>query len=169
MINGKGWALIIRADGTKSTWNFDAALWNDTTTLNANGHTTGTGDTTTEYKSPLFSVYPFSELRLGMRINGTTNWLEVKHAQYSSMRAVMSGGTVTFSGTTRNDWLALANNGALQPNCASIGINLRKSTATFRLRIGMTADDVNSHCNNPDSFVGFGSFEGFFSMNAFSL
>jgi hypothetical protein len=76
MISGKGWALIIRADGTKSTWNYAAAIWTDATTLNINSYTTGISDSTTEYKSPLFSVYPYSELRLGMRISGTVNWLE---------------------------------------------------------------------------------------------
>lgn len=160
MINGKGWALIIRADGTKNTWGYDNAIWTDTSTLNIDEYTTGISDTTTEYKSPLFSVYAYSELRLGMRINGATNCLEVKHAQYSSMRGVMNGGQVMVSGTTRNDWLALANNGATQTGCTRIGYNLVPAepsnvNVNFKVRIGLHGDD-NLMCQNPDSFIGFG-------------
>ena len=79
MISGKGWALIIRADGTKNTWSYNNVIWTDTSTLNINGYATGINDTSTEYKSPLFGVYPYSELRLGMRINGATRFNRFLH------------------------------------------------------------------------------------------
>jgi hypothetical protein len=112
-----------------------------------------------EYKSPLFNTYPYSELRLGMRIDGTTNWLEVKHGQYASMLAAIRGGPSKFNSTTRNDWLALANNGALQVNCNDKGYNFVPSNEfpkTFHLRIGIVGNGENE-CFSPDSFVGFGA------------
>jgi hypothetical protein len=156
MNNGKGWALVLRADGTQSTFGYDSAHWTTGSTLNPDGYMNGT-NSITEYKSALFSSYPYSELRLGMRIDGKTNWLEVKHGQYASMQAAMNSGRVTFSGTTRNDWLALANNGALQWNCLHAGYNFVPSLmTTFHVRIGMVADE-DFGCANPDSFVGIGS------------
>jgi hypothetical protein len=158
MINGKGWALVLRAEGTETTFGFESTHWTTNSTINVPGYASGTSDSSTEYKSPLFSVYPYSELRLGMRVNGTTNWLEVKHGQYASMLAAMNGGQVTFNTTTRNDWLALANNGALQPDCNQIGYNFvppPEWAETFHLRIGIVAN--YEECDTPDSFVGFGS------------
>jgi hypothetical protein len=160
MINGKGWALLLRADGTKTSFTYDSTLWNTSSTINEAGYVTGTSDATTEYKSPLFSVYPYSEMRLGMRIGGALNWLEVKHGQYASMLEVMQGGTVSFTNTMRNDWLALANNGALQPYCNHVGYNfVPTSTAfsgTMRLRIGIVGNE-ETNCDHPNTFVGFGT------------
>jgi hypothetical protein len=157
MINGKGWALVLRADGNKTTFGYDSTHWTTGSTLNLDGYATGIMDATMEYKSPLFNAYPYSELRLGMRINGTTNWLEIKHGHTSSMLAAMTGGQIVFSGTTRKDWLALAHNGALQPNCDRRGYFLGPGNSrTVYLRIGIVGNDQND-CDSPDSFVGFGS------------
>jgi hypothetical protein len=158
MINGKGWALILCADGTKTTFRYDSNFWNTSNTLNEAGYASGTSDATTEYKSPLFSVYQYSELRLGMRINGTTNWLEVKHDQYASMLAAMTRGQVTFNTTRRNEWLALVENGALQANCNHMGYNFVpvNNMGAFHLRIGIVSNE-RSDCIDPDSIVGFGS------------
>jgi hypothetical protein len=158
MIDGKGWALVLRADGTKTTFTYDSTHWTTSSTLNVTGHATGTSDAITEYKSPLFNVYGYSELRLGMRIAGTTNWLEVKHGRYANMQTVMNGGVVTFNGTTRNDWLALANNGALQPLCNQIGYNYAPPnvySGAFHVRIGLMGNNENE-CLSPDSCLGFG-------------
>jgi hypothetical protein len=92
-----------------------------------------------------------------MRIKGATNWLEVKHGQYASMQSAMNNERVTFSGTSRNDWLALANNGALQPNCNHIGYNFVPGDGGgFSVRIGIVGNNEND-CYGPDSFVGFGA------------
>jgi hypothetical protein len=157
MINGEGWALIIRADGMKSTFAFSSSLWTTGRTINTGDYINGTIGTT-EYKSPLFSVYPYSELRLGMRFSYyPTKWLNVKHGQYASMHAAMTEGHLAFTGMTRNDWLTLANNGALQRNCNRMGYNLiANNIASARIRIGILGNDDND-CITPDSFIGFGA------------
>jgi hypothetical protein len=85
------------------------------------------------------------------------------------MHAAMTEGHLAFTGMTRNDWLTLANNGALQRNCNSMGYNSAPSNAyqnTFHLRIGIVANEQHD-CDSPNSFIGFGACKFYFFNDQF--
>ena len=65
MINGTGWALLMKIDGAKGTFAYNSSLWTSTASFNTSAVSLGLDNA--EFKSPLYSVYPFKDLLLGMK------------------------------------------------------------------------------------------------------
>ena len=161
MINGVGWALLLKIDGSKSTFPYTSALWTTTTTLNPSAVSLGLDNT--EFKSPLYSVFPFTKLLLGMKnpvSSSTVNWATMPVTQSSSLYSVISSGSqMITSGPTRAQMEAMVGIGSLQPYCNLVGINLSPSSSSYTqcsyIRIGYIANEQND-CTSPDSYIGFG-------------
>jgi hypothetical protein len=157
MVAGEGWALALKIDGSLSTFNFDNTLWTDATTFNEDGGTQG-GLDAVELKSPLFSSYSFTQMRVGMRPLGQAstaiNWI-TQNISSSSLLALLKQPQLL--DTTRAEWCSLVNDGcSLQQFCNKIAISFISTlTNALSLRMGLIANN-EADCGTPDSFVGFG-------------
>ncbi len=74
--------LAAKIDGTLSTWAYANPIWTDTTTLNtttevhslrAHAHV-HVPTSRVQYKSPFWSNFSFTSVRLDFTISGTTLW-----------------------------------------------------------------------------------------------
>ena len=80
----------------------------------------------------------------------------VINKQASSLYSLIADGHYRATHLGRGNWMSLVRHTAsLQPHCNQEGFNAVPSTWR-RVRIGLVANNEN-HCNNCDSFIGFGS------------
>ena len=176
MIDGVAWTLVLKVDGTLSTFYNDSPLWNNSATLNEpiiDGHDN------TEYKSTMYSIMPFTQLLLGMRDPSapfnTTRWVPMDYTAISLLDVLIRPGTTVTPTPNRTQAFYLGGpETQLQDNCNLAGFNLIPVYSlfdgvflpnTFHVRIGFFANEQND-CGSPDSFVGFG---GSYEKSLFDL
>ncbi|MFT3766197.1 MAG: DNRLRE domain-containing protein [Minicystis sp.] len=147
---GGGWTLILKADGTKTTFTYSAAYWTNTSTYNA----TAVGFDTTEAKLQSFLVLPFSRILVGMKDAGVMRTLNFTVPAQTSARAMFAGGHITAS-VNRTQWKGLMASGSLQPNCNYESIN--SSAGYASVRIGISSNQEND-CASNDSWIGIGGY-----------
>ena len=152
--DGGGWTLVMKIDGTQSTFLYDAALWSNATTYQA----TSPDLDKTEAKLASFSSVGFTALRVGMiDPNNNQRWIVVNDTETSLQSAVtLATMKVIDSGAAaRAAWKSLLVNPAvsLQANCNQVVFN--RGVWPLRVRLGLIANQEGD-CNTPDSFVGFG-------------
>lgn len=148
VLDGGGWTLLLKVNGTRTTFLHDAALWENATTFqpespNLDG---------TETKLAGFSTMPFGYLRVGMVQDGTARWLILSANATSLMNLMASGNRTTAAG--RSAWTRLLPRGSLQLNCNREGINVQ--TPSARARIGIVSNNQND-CRSCQSWIGFGA------------
>lgn len=66
--NGGGWTLVMKVDGTKTTFTYTAAYWTNTATLNPE---TSLGMAKTEYKGMAYSTLPYTSILMQSDTSGT--------------------------------------------------------------------------------------------------
>ena len=150
--DGGGWTLALKVDGRLTTFNYDNAIWEDTTLL---GTDTPNLDHS-EAKLETWSSIAFTEMRVGLEYpidTGTVNWLVVplSGARLYDLFQPNQGQTTTLG---RDAWKSLLSTYAsLQPNCNMEGTNVYDSNA--RVRIGIISNQ-EADCLTPDSRIGIG-------------
>jgi hypothetical protein len=145
-----GWTLALKADGAKTTFAYDAALWTNEDLLNP----TSTDLSTAEAKFRSFNEMAFTQVRVRM-FDGTTPRYFVLGQAGSSLRAVFAGGPVaTTAGRAR--WLTLLADPSLQTNCNAEGFNqVFVGGNSLRIRLGIAGNN-EADCATANSFIGFG-------------
>lgn len=151
--DGGGWTLALKADGSKTTFAYDAAIWQDATIL-----APGSPDLDRmEAKLETFNAVPFTELRVGLEApigSNTIQWL-VLPIGANRLRDLFSAPTATPTMLGRDAWKNLLGTSAsLQPNCNLEGINVDASPE--RVRIGIIGNN-EADCASPDSRLGIGA------------
>lgn len=148
-----GWTLILKADGTKKTFEFDSPLWTNDTTLNP----ASTNLDHTEAKFVGFSTMPFDELRVGMFDAGTTSFITIPE-KGTSLQSVFSNGYQATS-VGKATWKKLIVSPSLQANCNKEGFNVLGNWGKnyAHVRLGILANQ-EPDCNAPDSWIGFGGW-----------
>jgi len=148
VLDGGGWTLVLKVDGTANTFLHDAAIWEDATTL----HTDSADLDENEAKLPGYSTIPFVYMRVGMVQNGATHWL-ILPLEGESVAALMRTG---FHATNvgRSAWERLPARGSLQSNCNREGINVE--TPQANARIGIVSNNQND-CSTCNSWIAFGA------------
>ena len=156
--DGGGWTLVLKADGTKATFTYDAALW----TNNATYQTNFPDLDRVEAKLQSWTTVGFTEVLVGLEYPiGNMGPLMLKTqklaAAKASMFALMSPNTYVATNVGRAAWKALLSNSSLQPNCNREGFVVNTAGASYaRVRIGIAANQEND-CGSPDSFIGIGA------------
>ena len=145
---GGGWTLLMKVDGSSGTFTYDSAYWTNTSVYNAGSP----GYDLSEAKLASFHTLPFSELRVGMRVGSTVNWVTIPKSA-ASLRDVMAGGFQSTS-VGRNGWKALISGSSLQPNCNQEGFNSVCGGDT-KVRIGIV-NNQEGDCGSCDSRLGIG-------------
>lgn len=149
-----GWTLALKADGAKTTFAYDSALWTNDELLNPGS----TDLSTAEAKFRAFNELPFTQLRAVMFDGSTMRSLILDHAA-ASLREVFGGPTLATT-AGRAKWLSLVPDAALQNNCNAEGFNQQfVSGNKLRLRLGIAGNEQD-HCETVNSFVGFGASFG---------
>lgn len=148
-----GWTPVMKIDGSKSTFLYDSGFWSNKTVYNSDGGATGFDQK--ETMLPSYWRTPFSRICLGMRVNGRNRFVVI-NKKASSLHSLIADGQYRATYLGRNKWKTLIGSDAsLQRNCNKEGFNAVPTTWR-RVRIGFVANN-EYHCNNCDSFIGFGS------------
>jgi hypothetical protein len=148
--NGGGWTLALKANGSATTFSYDAAYWTNTTLLNPTSLDMGL----TESKQQPFLSTAFNNVMLVMNTSGTVRSVWTATGAYGSLRNLFLGGQVN-TGVGRGNWLNLVPGGSLQPYCNGEGFNYRCG-GDQRVRFGITANQEND-CGSCDSRLGIGA------------
>jgi hypothetical protein len=146
--DGGGWTLIMKIDGTKTTFSYGAALWTDNNVFNAGAPNLDN----TEAKLAGYMTLPFTQVRLGMVDGNATRWIVAPVKANSMLDLMKAGFTATSLG--RNTWKSLLASPSLQPYCNLEGFNAVCGGDT-KCRIGIVSNQEND-CGSCDSRIGFG-------------
>ncbi|XP_046864159.1 uncharacterized protein LOC124458109 [Xenia sp. Carnegie-2017] len=151
--SGEGWTLVMKIDGNKKTFDFDSSLWKNKNSYNIENGKTGVDNL--ETKIPTYWSTNINKICVGMRFKGETNFISIDfHA--NSLYDVIADGKYHQTNVSRNKWMSLITDSALQPNCNKEGFNVfDKINSHPRVRIGIIGNN-EKNCRSSDSFIGFG-------------
>jgi hypothetical protein len=149
--SGGGWTLVLKADGARSTFAYDAAAWTDegefgAVTLDA-----------TEAKLRSYRTVAFTAMRLVLVTGSERRALELT-VDASSARSLFLGPTRD-TGIARGTWLGLVPDSRLQANCNDEGVNVVPAAGFARVRLGIVGNN-EGNCSTPDSRLGLGGAGG---------
>ncbi len=152
--DGGGWTLVLKADGTQSTFAFANAIWTDMNPLNAANPSLAMS----EAKYPAYWLLPMTQVRVVMvDPRDTMRRSLVIPGANTSLRAQLAGATVpTTLGVAA--WRGLLGTSSLQPNCNREGFNAvgDDTVTSSRIRIGIVANEGTDVCASPNSRIGVG-------------
>ncbi len=148
--NGGGWTLALKADGTQSTFQYDASYWTVNNTLGI-----GAPDASlSEYKSQSFNTVGFSEILIVMNTSGTIRTQIITITRTSLLQLFQGGYVATSIG--RSGWKNLVAGSSLQLNCNKEGSNNEDNIGGAATRIGILGNQEND-CDSCDSSLGIGN------------
>ncbi|XP_062500511.1 uncharacterized protein LOC134177751 [Corticium candelabrum] len=152
----EGWTLIMKIDGNKQTFDYHSDLWLNKKTFQPNNLDLDDKET----KLASYWTLPFTELRLGMKVDGTTRWITFSYTA-SSLYSLIADGQYRSTSIGESKWRSLLPTSSLQNHCNKEGFNIISDHSyygprTSRVRLGFVANEQNE-CESPDSFVGFGT------------
>ena len=155
-IDGGGWTLALKADGSKTTFLYDAALWTNTATFQPNFPDLDRN----EAKLQSFMSVAFTDVLIGLEQPiGNMGPLVLKTQKLTvakaSLAAMFMGNVYTATNIGRAAWKALIAGSSLQANCNREGFNSNPA-GSARTRIGIVGNQEND-CNSPDSYIGIGN------------
>ncbi|XP_022806741.1 uncharacterized skeletal organic matrix protein 5-like [Stylophora pistillata] len=152
---GGGWTMVMKMDGSKSTFHFDSQLWSNMSDFNPQGGETGLDFQ--ETKLPTYWNTSFSKICLGMKIGNLPRFILVKK-QASCLYSLIADGQYRDTSLGRNTWkFLIGSEASLQLHCNKEGFNpTSKKKGNAKARIGIIAND-NSGCKTCDSRIGFGT------------
>ncbi|KAL9953284.1 hypothetical protein ACROYT_G040679 [Oculina patagonica] len=152
---GGGWTLVMKIDGSKSTFKYDSSYWTNKNTYGVPEGATGLDQY--ETKLPTYWNTPFTKICLGMKIGEDTRFL-VLDKEASSLHALISDNQHRSTSLGRDAWKTLIGSAAsLQQNCQKEGFNVLSDNAgASKARIGFVGNNEND-CKTSDSRIGFGT------------
>ncbi|XP_078349730.1 uncharacterized protein LOC144634592 [Oculina patagonica] len=151
---GGGWTLVMKIDGTQSSFHYDSSFWTNNEIFNPTGGETGFD--THETKLPTYWSTPFSKICLGMKIPGESDVFFIAiNKTADSLYSLIADGQFRATSLGRDTWKTLlGSHGSLQVNCNREGFNAVSDVG--KARIGFLGNNEN-HCASCDSRIGFGT------------
>ncbi|HVY49189.1 MAG TPA: fibrinogen-like YCDxxxxGGGW domain-containing protein, partial [Minicystis sp.] len=154
--DGGGWTLVLKIDGTQTTFAYDGGHWTDRGVINPT-HVLPAPDVDAKLAS--YFLVPVSRIRVGMIDQSTTSWVSMPvTAPASSLFAIVTSPMPPTTQATGATWEALLVSGSLDTTCQLQGFSIGPGNG-LRLRIGVLGDD-NGDCHSPGSFIGLGASAG---------
>ncbi|XP_022809349.1 uncharacterized protein LOC111346325 [Stylophora pistillata] len=151
-----GWTPVMKIDGSKTIFGYNASYWSNKNVYNLLGGETGFDSR--ETKLSTYWKTPFSKICLGMKIGKQTNFIVI-NKKASSLFSLIADGSYIPTSLGRETWKKLIGSQAsLQKNCNKEGFNV-ESTLSFRskARIGILGNEGSDGCDSCDSRIGFGT------------
>lgn len=152
---GGGWTLVMKINGNKRTFHYDADFWENNNEFNLPGGETGFDSQ--ETKLPTYWETPFSKICLGMKYGQQIKYIVI-NKQADSLYSLIADGQHRNTSLSREKWKSLIGpEGSLQPHCNTQGFNAVGTNSDLaKARIGIVANQENN-CNTCDSRIGFGT------------
>ncbi|XP_027037843.1 uncharacterized protein LOC113666279 [Pocillopora damicornis] len=152
--NGE-WTPVMKIDGAKITFHYDASYWSDYEEYNLPGGKTGFDKQ--ETKLPTYWNTSFSKICLGMKIGQHIQFIVI-NKQAHSLYSLIADEHYRSTSLGRGTWKKLIGSQAsLQHNCNKEGFNVVcNQEENSRARIGIVSNNEND-CHSCDSRIGFGS------------
>ena len=111
----EGWTLIMKIDGNKQTFRYNSLLWSNKKTFQPNNLDLDDKET----KLASYWTLPFTELRLGMKVDGTTRWITFSYTA-SSLYSLIADGKYRSTSIGKTKWRSLLPRSSLQRNCNKV-------------------------------------------------
>ena len=147
--DGGGWTLALKADGTKQTFTYAAALWTNTTLLATDKPDLDLN----EAKLASWNETAFTDVRLALVDGGVTRAVKIPKVA-TSLNAVYAAGAFSATNLGRASWKGILAAPSLQTNCNREGFS--NSVANYaNIRLGILGNNEGD-CNSPDSWIGLG-------------
>jgi hypothetical protein len=153
----EGWTLIMKINGSKQTFLYDSVWWSNKMTLNEDSLQIDDD----EAKFASYWTVPFTELRVGMKLHGSTRWITIIQAG-ASLYSLIADGQYRSTSIGKIVWRSLLPSTSMQHHCNKEGFNVHgtgigfKASRMSRARLGIISNQ-QEQCNSPDSFVGLGT------------
>ena len=113
----EGWTLIMKIDGNRQTFKYNSDLWSNKKTFQPNNLDLDDKET----KLASYWTLPFTELRLGMKVDGTTRWITFRYTA-SSLYSLIADGKYRSTSIGKTKWRSLLSRSSLQRNCNKVSI-----------------------------------------------
>ncbi|CAB4021034.1 Hypothetical predicted protein [Paramuricea clavata] len=159
---GGGWTMVMKIDGSLSTFKYNSSHWTNKTTYNDTDYGRNGGLDNGQYKGSTYSTTSFEEICVGMKYDGNFRAFSFRYPA-SSLYDLIADGNYRQTDVSRKQWKGLINGSSLQENCNRQGFNVRGDTTnpvhykvTVKVRLGIVANEQNE-CDTPDSFLGLGA------------
>ena len=107
-----GWSLIIKIDGNQQSFAYNSLLWSNKETFQPNNLDLDDKET----KLASYWTLPFTELRLGMKVDGTIRWITYSYIA-SSLYSLIADGQYRGTSIGKSTWRSLLPRSSLQRNC----------------------------------------------------
>lgn len=143
-----GWTLVLKADGSMSTFVYGSAYWTDNVELAGSPFFDRV-----EAKLRTFRTVAFTQMRVVMVIAKDTNAVVLDVGAMSCVELFNRGYSMTT--IDRDVWLSMVPDPSLQDNCGAQGINVAPQSDQARVRIGIIGNNENN-CNSANSRIGIG-------------
>ena len=102
----------MKINGSKQTFSYDSALWSNKQTL----HDDRLLMDDNEAKFASYWTVPFTELRVGMKVEGATRWVNI-HQSAASLYSLIADGQYRSTSIGKALWRSLLPSTSLQFNC----------------------------------------------------
>lgn len=150
---GGGWTLVMKIDGTKSTFKYDSPFWSDKKEYEpSSGQNLDAGET----KLPTYWSTSFTKICLGMKVGAESKFIVLNQAT-TSLHSLIADGQYRKTSLGRDAWKSLVAEASLQQNCNREGFNAVSDLPnSSKARIGIVGNNEND-CKTSDSRIGFGT------------
>ncbi|XP_028408175.1 uncharacterized skeletal organic matrix protein 5-like [Dendronephthya gigantea] len=153
--SGGGWTMVMKIDGSKSTFGYSSGYWSNKTTFSDNFYGRNGGFDNREFKGSTYWKTSFNEICVAMKYGGQLRALSFSHPA-SSLYHLIADGNYRQTHVGRSQWKHLIQGSSLQRNCNKQGFNVNFGRSIYlRVRLGIIGNQEN-HCRTPDSFIGLG-------------
>ena len=113
----------MKIDGKKQNFHHGSELWSNKYTFQSHSLTLDDH----EAKLASYWTLPFTELRLGMKVEGTIRWITFRYSA-SSLYSLIADGYYRRTYIGKNNWRSLLPRSSLQINCNKVGITISQSS-----------------------------------------
>ena len=107
----------MKIDGNQQTFTYRSGLWSNKETFQP----TNLDLDDKEAKLASYWTLPFTELRLGMKVDGTIRWITLGYSA-SSLYSIIADGKYRSTSIGENMWRSLLPTSSLQDNCNRVSI-----------------------------------------------
>ena len=115
----------MKIDGNQDTFKYASKFWSNKTTYHA--YSLAIDDK--EAKLASYWTLPFTELRLGMKVNGRLRWITFSY-KASSLYSLIADGQYRKTSVGKNMWTSLLTTSTLQERCNKVTITLIERSCT---------------------------------------
>ena len=105
----------MKIDGNQQTFSYESVLWSNNETFQSNNLDLDDK----EAKLASYWTLPFTELRLGMKVGGTTRWITFGYSA-SSLYSLIADGKYRGTSIGKSKWRSLLPTSSMQLKCNKV-------------------------------------------------